>query len=123
MPPTIFYMMARGGFIEGNWKFLSFSGLVYLGIGDTAVWNLICLTLNQAAVFGSLWGKQKWSDYSGKTIDGSTYMGLGLLAANFILSLLFHPSYLQFVSFLIFLTPYSSQSSFWFPLWEPYKKV
>jgi hypothetical protein len=46
-----------------------------------------------------MWGKQKWSDYSGKTIDGSTYMGLGLLAANFILSLLFHPSSLQFVSF------------------------
>jgi hypothetical protein len=44
LPPTIFYMMARGGFIEGNWKFLSFSGLIYLGIGDTAVKNLIILT-------------------------------------------------------------------------------
>jgi hypothetical protein len=40
LPPTIMYMMARGGFIEANWKFLSFTGLVYLGIGDTAVRNL-----------------------------------------------------------------------------------
>lgn len=41
MPPTILFMIARGGFIEGNWKFLSFAGLVYLGVGDTAVKNRI----------------------------------------------------------------------------------
>ena len=37
LPPTVLYMIAQGGFMDWHWKFLSFQGLIYLGIGDTAV--------------------------------------------------------------------------------------
>ena len=47
-----------------------------------------------------MWGKHKWSDYSGKTIDGSFYMAVALFAANFGLALFLNSSYLQFVILL-----------------------
>lgn len=45
MPPTIMFMIVRGGFLDGHWRFLSLAGLVYLGIGDTAVSNSVYLNL------------------------------------------------------------------------------
>jgi hypothetical protein len=37
VPPTILYMISRGGFVDPHWKLVGLSGLVFLGIGDTAV--------------------------------------------------------------------------------------
>ena len=37
LPVTSQYIVMRGGFVDKHWAVLSTSGLIYLGIGDTAV--------------------------------------------------------------------------------------
>lgn len=78
--------MMRGAFVDKHWMFISLSGLIYLGIGDTV-----------AALGGKYWGQSRWSVYSKKTIDGSFYMILALFGSYFILALTLHPIYINFV--------------------------
>ena len=41
-------------------------------------------------MLGKMWGKHKWSKYSGKTIDGSFYMVVALFLSILIIVIVFH---------------------------------
>jgi len=56
VPPTIQFIILEGGIPNLEFIIFGISGLIILGIGDSA-----------AAVFGKEYGTTRWSDYSKKT--------------------------------------------------------
>lgn len=73
-PLTAAYTLFDGHVLPSEWALWSCSGIVFLGIGDSA-----------AAVMGTWYGSTKWRALSGKTQEGSTYCVLSTLAAYYIL--------------------------------------
>jgi dolichol kinase len=56
LPITISFIIFGGGFFNGEFSTLSFSGLIFLGVGDVA-----------AALYGRAYGVQKWYNGTNKT--------------------------------------------------------
>jgi dolichol kinase len=75
LPPTMSFILFDGGLFTNEFTTIGLSGVVFLGIGDVA-----------AAIFGQRYGKSLWTDYSGKTIEGSGICYLTMLIAFYFVT-------------------------------------
>jgi dolichol kinase len=64
------FIVLSGGFQNKVFLIFSYSGLAFLGVGDTV-----------AAIMGKTSGTTKWRSVSSKTITGSMFLVLGLCFA------------------------------------------
>ena len=60
LPPTISFIILDGGFFNGEFTIFAFSGLVFLGVGDS-----------MACLWGKNFGKCYWTHHSKKTTEGT----------------------------------------------------
>ena len=73
-PLTASYTLFDGHILPAEWALWSCSGIVFLGIGDSA-----------AAILGTRYGKTKWRALSGKTQEGSSFCVFSTCAAYYVL--------------------------------------
>lgn len=57
------YILTGGGVMTTTWTIYSLSGVVFLGVGDSA-----------AAIGGRAYGQTKWRELSNKTTHGTSYL-------------------------------------------------
>jgi dolichol kinase len=72
--PTFAYILVDGGFFHNELCIVSLSGVIFLGIGDTA-----------AALYGKAYGRSLWSTQGSKTTEGTWACIFAVSAIYFIL--------------------------------------
>lgn len=80
------YILLDGSNFPDNWVIWSLSGLVFVGIGDSA-----------AAVGGKKFGFNKWRpQHHGKTQEGSTFLVLAIMIAEYLICSSIHDYQIYF---------------------------
>ena len=92
---TISYILLDGGFFNGEFAVFAMSGVIVLGVGDSA-----------AAVMGKLYGTTHWQEtkYSRKTQEGSTYFVMATTVVYYLLILLVHRRLQEHFLFIVLAT-------------------
>jgi dolichol kinase len=80
LPLTMTYILHTGSIIPPDWTLWSLSGIIFLGIGDTA-----------ASIGGKHYGQTKWREISKKTQEGSNFCVLGCFLTFYPLCLIVAP--------------------------------
>ena len=75
LPITVSFIIFDGGFFNGEFSTLAFSGVIFLGVGDVA-----------AALYGRAYGVQKWYKGTNKSQQGSMALWFCCTVAYILLS-------------------------------------
>ena len=96
-PLAASYILLSGGIFPSEWVIWSLSGVIVLGVGDSA-----------AAILGKWHGTTRWRELSAKTQEGSSYLVVATAATYYFCISVIDPngnylvSILQLLNFLNF---------------------
>jgi dolichol kinase len=88
--PTVSFIILDGGFLNSDFAIFSFTGLVFLAIGDTT-----------ACLIGREFGSSFWHSETKKTIEGSFAGWLAMYLSFYIVIIIVAPNQLDLANYLV----------------------